>query len=702
MSSATIRSFVSLAISAGLSLFESGCNLYRRAVAPEPPSYSIYPAPALSVYKAGLTKVDSKGNEIPDEKAEKLWSVKDSTLPGRINEWHYYYEDAIGYYFQFWLPRKENLKDTLKLVAKEYDVNTEDLGPNLEEASWNFFYGPSGAEKNSRPYFRGVIDGDSLSRKAYLRDQVGIMIAFADRENKGLLVTEASRIKSWPTNKTFSLPIVLSQPDAVSVAVTPSWGISADAKSSDDSGKKPNQIVLDKLGIVIQAAPDPAAQKSSIAPQSSDSTDFQEDQTVTLNVSTALNSASVLDRIQYVTTYIYLAPWQRTTNGEVNLEKEFWRNFFECYSLHVRASANEEDNEVVRDDLFRAIEQMRIRFASSTQVKSQSIELGQLVQTAASDQTANLSLQSPASLFGRLGSITPTLGGTEKQDSTNTLNRKQELDQRSTYIDSLGDFFRITQRGMKSANVAGLYQEKIHLHIPAAYDQVRILTIKPNAKSANDPAPQPSQASQSSQSPQASQRQQSSQTQQSPEPDQYELVELNQPLYSKVTALTFSVAAAREDTGLAYNSKDSFGLDDPDDAALVVCVTNPQTITFWEWDRTFSELTAGDISADEKNPEASLYIALVERSSSKPQTEFEPLRISGFNSNQCNALLDTIRNGIANTPKKTFVGKDGKRLVALSQFADAADKAVVFEVALPSDSVPDAAGTNQGIVAPSP
>ena len=53
--------------------------------------------------------------------------------------------------------------------------------------------------------------------------------------------------------------------------------------------------------------------------------DFKPHQLVALSLSTVLNSTSILDRIEYVSIYIYVQPFPFPPNNNILLEKEFWR-----------------------------------------------------------------------------------------------------------------------------------------------------------------------------------------------------------------------------------------------------------------------------------------------------------------------------------------------------------------------------------------
>jgi len=174
----------------------------------------------------------------------------------------------------------------------------------------------------------------------------------------------------------------VASPDLpVGVSVTPIWDSSS--TEADDSSSKPaatnQQVVLDKLLLTVEAVSSAATNKPTGTKKAEPNiSDFQPRQKVTVHVSTVLNSPSVLDRIEYVSTYIYIYPWQDMPNGNVVLERELWRDFFAVNTVRDSLIRNSQ----VTNDIRRAIEDMRVHVTDiGTLVQFNPVDLGSLQQT---------------------------------------------------------------------------------------------------------------------------------------------------------------------------------------------------------------------------------------------------------------------------------------------------------------------------------
>jgi hypothetical protein len=421
----------------------------------------------------------------------------------------------------------------------------------------------------------------------------------------------------------------------------------------DDASAAPvktseQKVDFDKLILTLQAAS--SANTNAASPKQktavTETPDFQPEQKVKIHISTVLNSPSVLDRIEYVSTYIYVFPWQNSPNGNVVLERELWRNFFEV---------NQGRDPLVRDhmkfsDMRRALEDLQVRVCDiGTTVQYSPIDLGSLAQTTVDTTdlglTGTITGASPA-----VPTINPTLKYNGVLNTVANISLKQQLDQRSTYIDPQRDFIRITQRGMQSVNLAGRIKEILTLTVPAAEQPLYVLT----AKSKVVPAATLVTTTNTTANPHPAGNggrpmgtKSGSQT-----TTEYEETTLAQPVYSRVEAFTFSVVVGREATHLLHSARDRYGLDDGRSANFIADVTAPQLIPLWQWERTLDDIRTWDIFGTSDSPSKSIFARTY------PGEQPFPLVLKDFTPQQRHDLLAAIYQGWqANSNVVTMIGR---------------------------------------------
>lgn len=436
------------------------------------------------------------------------------------------------------------------------------------------------------------------------------MLEFIDHEHPNLLVN-ASRLKPKLEVDEHRLPSLVSMDYPVGVSLT-KW------TTPTPQDKKPAERDISIIGntLVVPSdtsmvcIPEGSSLKCKQERTSKDAKekegesakieDYNPEQQVSLSISTVLNSPVSLDRIEYVSTYLYLEPYPFPPNGGVVLEGEFWRNYLALNSP--RDILVQKD--AVPNDMCRAIEDMRVHLISiDTTVKPQKLDLGTLTRKTSDKFSADI--EGTIAATPALTSLTPKLSYSTGADTEASMKLQQELDQRSTYIDPSGHFLRITQRGMQSINLAGRFIENIKLFVPASQEQFQVLTLNKTKKG------------------------------------ERKVIWLAQPLYSRVDALTLSVVVARQATALAKSTKDSFRLDDPKDAAFIAGVTRPYRLTLWQNDRTISEVMTKEIFGNiPKNQKVYFRTFKNERPSA--------LRLYGFTPEQQNELLGEIREAKPN------------------------------------------------------
>jgi hypothetical protein len=523
-----------------------------------------------------------------------------------------------------WSPQIESFKSTCCDVGGQYDVDPEDQASTMAILE---------------DYLNGKVHPYDISGMVNVESKIIKMIELIDHEHPNILLKdgdsrlealEPDRGSGWlPTNKC-DLPRVLSSEYPVGVSLTPSWKTANTPESKTDrstisivansvtvqadkppssndepqnSNDKPKTSTM--AGKTVKSRKDKASDDSTVkvskegaktsepGKKESASERFSSEQEVTLSLSTVLNSPCVHDRIEYVSTYIYLNPFPFPPNGGVVMEKEFWRRFFSLNAPRHKFIRN----EARLNDMDRVIEDMRVRVVDTPTTVIRELDFGTLKQTIANKLDAEIAGKILAAM-----EMNPKLTYSYQVSAEENQKLQQQLDQHSVYVDPRGNFLRITQRGMQSVNLAGRINEKVKLRIPVAEDDIAVL------------APADEKAS------------------------EYEVRRLSQPLYSRVDALTMSVVVARQPTALTPSTMESYRLEDPKDAVFIVGVTRPYCTTVWENERILFRVTTTDIFGDDD----------VAKNKTVFFTTFEkerpvPLRLYKFTPEQVDVLLSKIR-----------------------------------------------------------
>jgi hypothetical protein len=537
------------------------------------------------------------------------------------DDWKKQYDYALKQIYP-WAPDMVLLKDDSVYgeALREAGGTNCQWDVDLKEICKEFFENHTAT--TAPGYFNDIAGKEFVSAPERFKDKLQQMFDLCDREHASILVNAVDQLRVPPSLDGSALPALLSYELPINVSITPVW-IDPDAASQtgipvSPKTVKPQQATLDKVQITLEAIP---ASSATVPPASATTQvesaqpnmilpDFEPNQKVTLNISTMLNSPSALDYIEYVSTYIYVYPWQHVPSGDVVLEREFWEDFF---SINLSRENPLLRKKHVTDDMRRAIEDMRIRIRdTATTAYFSPVDLGTQQHETTDSATAGIGGTSISGVPPKTTTINPTLSASATTKATATFADKQQLDQRTTYIDEHGDFLRITQRGMPNANLAGRYKEEITLHVPAAASTSRALAVKRGGLGSGG---------------------NSSET-------KYAIVGLSQPLYSRVDAITFSVAAIREPTALRHSADDSYGVLDKRDAAIVICVTVPQHMTLWQWDRQQIAVDTWDVFGKSAEPPHPLYFRLT---SSEAPT---PLILAGFTKTEAVEFCTKVASGL--------------------------------------------------------
>ncbi len=496
-----------------------------------------------------------------------------------------------------WTPKNKLFDETFSQVVKEYGVSTKRPAPSAVKQAFRDFK----FEDYSSQDIKHSING---------------MLQFIDHEHPNLLLN-AARHKSAPLIDTYKLPSLVSSEYPVGVSLT-KWTTPIPLENKPAKSSIiiiPNTVIVSADKSQITSA-DGKVVFGKEGKEKDDSTkkdgkegaktseenkliidDFNPEQNINLSLSTVLNSPSVLDRIEYVSTYIKLEPFPFPPNGDVVLEREFWRRFF---ALNTTRDGLIKD-EATSHDMRRAIEDMRVRIINTdTTVKIRDLDFGSLKQSTKDNLNAEIGATIAA--VPTLTGLNPKLTYAKEVYGEQNLKLQQQLDQRSAYVDPSGSFLRVTQRGMQSVNLAGRFVENVTLHIPVAQDEVQVLV--PSDEKAT----------------------------------KYVVRWFSEPLYSRVDALTMSVVVARQATALAESTKDSFRLDDPKDAAYIVGVTRPYRFTVWQNEREMSQVMTREIFGNDINVQENSVVFFTFE-----QERPAPLRLYKFTPDQQHELLAKIR-----------------------------------------------------------
>jgi hypothetical protein len=277
--------------------------------------------------------------------------------------------------------------------------------------------------------------------------------------------------------------------------------------------------------------------------------DYDARQSFEVTVSSILNSPDIANRIEYLTTYLSFFPYPYPANGQVLLEKEYWKWFG---ALHGSRRTELERQRSLEADLHRAWREMQVRIENvETLVNYVPIEIAHVVREA----NQEVKLQ-PKVGFPALGTELEA-GSTGSSLRTVVTERLlKELDRRSSWLNPERNELRITQRGMEAVNIAGSLKEHVTLHVPSAMTNIPVINF---------------------------------------ENDKLSVKLLQQPLYSKVTGIAITIAVVREPYKFRRSGSEKFGLPDSADSYNVTVVSDPVQLTLWEWERTIQELYTSDV-----------------------------------------------------------------------------------------------------------
>lgn len=562
----------------------------------QPPRYDLYPTLSTKARRADKTK--------------------------SFDQWtRHFSEELVEMQRNEWIPDIEVLKLTREEIKNEYFNCPEPTDLSSAEFVFKRYF------QSKKPENR-VHEKDDFNCNLICR-RIGSMLDLLDAEHPNLLV-EATRLKSLPLANEYELLSLVSGGYPVSVALTRWTGLIQ--PESKDSGMKKTQDeqMKAKPTLVIRATvegtdgdkkpKDEKSKEENIKIKPSPIDDFKPEQTVTLTLSTVLNSPAIVDRIDYVSTYVLLQAFPFPPNSDVVLEKEFWGGY--CALNADRNPHVKNKNNAILGDMERALEEMSVRIINAdTTVKLKDIDFGTLTRKTTDKFSADIGATAAAP--PTLSSVTPKIGYSSEVGTDTSMKLQRQLDQRSIYVDPFGRFMRITQRGMQSVNLGGRFVENITLRMPIAQHQFPVLVLSSGKGT---------------------------------EAVKYELRWLSEPLYSRVDALTLSVVVARQTTALAKSTKDSFRLDDPSDAAFIVGVTRPYRITLWENPRDIFEVMSNEISGNLKCMPENPYVFFTIGEGSPAK-----LALFGFTSEQRQELFSEIRKRVKESPNQPIGLKlDGK------------------------------------------
>ena len=135
---------------------------------------------------------------------------------------------------------------------------------------------------------------------------------------------------------------------------------------------------------------------------------FSPSQNVTLSLSTVLNSADVLDRIEYVSTFIYIYPYPAEPNGSVSINDELWKQF---WGRQIPKTDPFEQTNDVPADIASSLDSLRVRFRNvTTTVLTKDFTLGTVTRGTEDDLIANLAATIPIPP----ATVSPSLNATSK------------------------------------------------------------------------------------------------------------------------------------------------------------------------------------------------------------------------------------------------------------------------------------------------
>jgi hypothetical protein len=282
-------------------------------------------------------------------------------------------------------------------------------------------------------------------------------------------------------------------------------------------------------------------------------------QQVEISISSALNTAGINDRIDYVSAYLIIPPFPRTVHGYFDLEHSLVREI----RGHVAARSPNMRGRMIDHDVRTALDALTVHFTNvdSIQTRLASLDLGTFSTTAGITGEAGASV--PISPGAPLGvKVTPRF------EKTVTEKLLKEIERRSVWLSPDRRMVRITQRGHEAITVAGTITETITLHMPRRTRL--ILHLNNQSDNSTDASPPIS------------------------------ITKDQQPIYQAVDALVLLVGTAR----IAVPTR-SWWLKEPNGYAFTV-VSGPFRMRLWEYqhDKKFYRLDAYDLFPDLQRTES--------------------------------------------------------------------------------------------------
>ncbi len=288
------------------------------------------------------------------------------------------------------------------------------------------------------------------------------------RQNNGLIDTKLGRgdyeqqllSVLGKTYKEDEISISHKEPASLSLSVRP-WPVDPDPSAFANLKERAQAALIEyaKAYVKIPGKKDgkevPVASAESLldALSKAEEPRFPEKRRFELTVSTMINSANIEDRFDYISAYLTVPPLPGAINGRISLERLFLTRFQTMYLSHLEGT----QESFVDRDISRALDSIRVRIEIIDPLKTEaaSISLGTLTSTA--------TLGPEFSIGG-----TTVKGGSVSSERLDTLAK--DLDKRSFWINDQRSVFRITQRGMREAQmISGSFASAITLRIPKTH-----------------------------------------------------------------------------------------------------------------------------------------------------------------------------------------------------------------------------------------
>jgi hypothetical protein len=585
------------------------------------------------------------------------------------DQWIKYFYDELDR-MDAWAPPKEwfekseakrnDLKNQIARVAHEYGLDLDDQDNYYEQIFQEL---PNAADY----FFKKNLDNTSFLREGRenLKYKSRHMLLRIDDEHQPLLVKECPQ----PSDERGSLPRMASQsyPAGISLAVihpkekpkaketsSPQIVINGISEKSPTEVSKPatssrSQIMIDGINANKENEAPKATEESLVIPVP----DFQPVQDITLTLSTVLNSADTLDRLDYVSTFIFLYPYQKPPNGHVDLDVEFWRNFFTRQTWRIEGRGSEQIPQGAKDsigmDLRYSFDMMRTYFRDvQTTVDTKDLDFGTITRGTTDSISGGVSVSIPA--YG--ATVNPSLNFSSAETSSTLTKLLRQLDQRSSYISPDSNFLRITQRGMINVNLGGRFNEQVQLYVPTAKDTITAIVPEPEKKEEKE-----DKKAEKDKGRKKENKKKSGKENNNPQFG-FSVRSLTQPLYSRVDAMVVSVAVVRHPTKLRPTKDENFGLPQLDvaDTDFIVGLPRPSQVTLWKWKRTLDLVVAAELAPNFpiKNNEKIYF-----DSESAGIYDATPLVLTGFSDTLATALRVKISRAILRRENKPIDSPNG-------------------------------------------